>query len=61
MTNTLRMINISAHASYAATPQFCRKFAPPAANMRNGSPHVALSSTVGKAAKLTVDEHRGRS
>ena len=24
-----------------------------------GSPHVALSSTVGKAAKLTVDEHNG--
>jgi len=24
-----------------------------------GSPHVALSSTVGRAAKLTVDEHSG--
>ena len=24
-----------------------------------GSPHVALSSTVGKAAKLTVDEYNG--
>ena len=24
-----------------------------------GSPHVALSASVGKAAKLTVDEHSG--
>ena len=24
-----------------------------------GSPHIALSSTLGKAAKLTVDEHNG--